>query len=175
MPRILKGDLMKLVEMWNVVGTVGHARAHRRNQPNIRNKGKRKRKTRQQLGIYYLSTYVYHLLVRAYRSNVIFIIYMYTSITCYEYIIVRTYYTYHFVPCLPTFRFSFFFSSLIFFLNPGMLSSSCSFVCEAATCHSQQVRTYFVVRVLSACVTCTLPHLGILLFFYSSTIFFWYQ
>ena len=29
-----------------------------------------------------------------------------------------------------------------------------------------------MVRVLSACVICTLPHLGILLFFCSSSIFF---
>ena len=30
---------------------------------------------------------------------------------------------------------------------------------------------YFVVRFLSACVICTLPHLGILLFFYSCSFF----
>ena len=32
--------------------------------------------------------------------------------------------------------------------------------------------TYFMVRVLSAYVICTLPHLGSLLFFCSSSIFF---
>ena len=33
------------------------------------------------------------------------------------------------------------------------------------------VSTYLIVRVLSACVICTLPHLGIILF-YSFSIFF---
>ena len=32
--------------------------------------------------------------------------------------------------------------------------------------------TYFIVRVHSACVICTLPHLGILWFFYSFSICF---
>ena len=32
--------------------------------------------------------------------------------------------------------------------------------------------TYFTVRVLSACVLCTLPHIGIILYFYSFSIFF---
>ena len=47
-------------------------------------------------------------------------------------------------------------------------------MCAAATCYSQQVRTSEVFHsVLSACVICTLPHLeGILLFFYSFSIFF---
>ena len=41
---------------------------------------------------------------------------------------------------------------------------TCSFVCGAAICYFQQVRI-FVVRVLSACVICILPHLAITLFF----------
>ena len=32
--------------------------------------------------------------------------------------------------------------------------------------------THLIVRVLAACVICTLPHLGILLFFYPSIFFF---
>ena len=37
--------------------------------------------------------------------------------------------------------------------------------------HIYDTRMYFVVRVLSACVICALPHLGILLFFYSFSSF----
>ena len=43
-----------------------------------------------------------------------------------------------------------------------------SFVCAAAISYSQQVRILYgvlVVRVFSACAICTLPHLGILVFF----------
>ena len=78
-----------------------------------------------------------------------------------------------FVPCLLLFVFRFFFF-LFFFPASRCLSSSCPFVCAAAICYSQQVlrSTYFIMRVLSACVICTLTHLGILLFFYSSSIFF---
>ena len=76
-----------------------------------------------------------------------------------------------FCALLPTFRFSVFFSFLFFPCIPVCLSS-CPFVCAAAICCSPHVSTYFIVRVLSACVICTLPHLGIILFFYSFSIFF---
>ena len=62
-----------------------------------------------------------------------------------------------------------FFSS--FFLHPGMFI----FLVSLRLCSSHMLlsaSTYVIVRVLSACVICTLPHLGILLFFYSSSIFF---
>ena len=78
-----------------------------------------------------------------------------------------------FCALVPTFRFS-----LLFFLTssciPVCLSSSCPFVCVAAICYSQQVRTpkYLIIRVPSACVICTLPHIESfvfirLVFFYS--------
>ena len=69
-----------------------------------------------------------------------------------------------FCALLPTFRFLFFFFSLypcvfIFFVSLRLCSSHLLL----------SASTYFMVRVLSACVICTLrPHLGILLFFYSS-------
>ena len=70
-----------------------------------------------------------------------------------------------FCALLSTFRFSFFFSFFpIFFLHPGMFIF---FVC-LRLCSSHFLRsasTHFVVRVSSPCVICTLPHLGILLFF----------
>ena len=74
-----------------------------------------------------------------------------------------------FCALLPTFRFSF-LSSLIFFLHLVMFTffvslRLCSSHLLLSTC------TYFIVRVLSACVICTLPHLGIILF-YSFSIFF---
>ena len=71
---------------------------------------------------------------------------------------------------LPTFRFSF-LSFLIFFLHPSMFI----FFVSLRLCSSHlllSASTYFIVRVLSACIICTLPHLGILLFFYSFRIFF---
>ena len=80
-----------------------------------------------------------------------------------------------FCALLPTFRFSFIFSFLFFLsLHHGMFISFCPFVCAAAICYSQQVPgTYFIVRVISACcVICTLPHHGIICFFYSFSIFF---
>ena len=77
---------------------------------------------------------------------------------------------YHFLACvcalLPTFRF-FLISSCI-----PVCSSSCPFVCATAIC-SQSM--YFIVRVLSACVNCTLPHLGILLFFIRLLIVFFFR
>ena len=71
-----------------------------------------------------------------------------------------------FVPCFLLFVFRFYF--LIFFLHPGMLI----FFVSLRLCSSHlllSVSTYFTVRVLSACVICTLPHLGIILFL---TVFF---
>ena len=71
-----------------------------------------------------------------------------------------------FVPCFLLFVFLFFF----FFLHPGMfiffvsLRLYSSYLLLSAD-------TYFVVRVLSACVIRTLPHLGILLIFYSFSLF----
>ena len=70
--------------------------------------------------------------------------------------------------CL-AFYFSFFFSFLIFSLHTGMfifvsLRLSSSHLLLSAS-------TYFMVRVLSACVICTLPHLGIIFFFYSFIFF----
>ena len=74
-----------------------------------------------------------------------------------------------FVPCflLLVFRFSF----IIFFLYPGMFI----FFVSLRLCSSHlllSASTYFIARVLSACVICTLPHLGILLFFIRLVIFF---
>ena len=63
---------------------------------------------------------------------------------------------------LPTFHSSFFF----FFLLLLFLSLRlCSNLPLSAS-------MYFIVRVLSAGVICTLPHLGVLFFFYSSRFFF---
>ena len=75
-----------------------------------------------------------------------------------------------FVPCflLFVFRFSFL---LIFFPHPGKFI----FFVSLRLCSSHlllSASTHFIVRVLSACcVTCTLPHLGILLFFIRSVFF----
>ena len=72
-----------------------------------------------------------------------------------------------------------FFSFIIpcfFFLHPGMyvyLQRTCPFVCAAAIWCSHHVRTryasYFArsIRDETHNVICTLPHLGILLFFFS--------
>ena len=69
-----------------------------------------------------------------------------------------------FCAVLPTFRFSsFLFFRFIFFLHPGMFIL---FV-PLRLCSNHlllSASTYFIVRVLSACVICTLPHLGIRLF-----------
>ena len=77
-----------------------------------------------------------------------------------------------FVPCFLLFVFRFSFLSLFFFR-----ASRYVYLLRVPLCSSHLLlpaSTYFIVRVLSACVICTLPHLGILLFFYSSTcsIFF---
>jgi len=71
-----------------------------------------------------------------------------------------------FVPCflLFVFRFSFLsFLTFFFPLHPGMFI----FFVSLRLCSSHlllSASTYFIVRVLSACVICTLPHLGILWF-----------
>ena len=70
---------------------------------------------------------------------------------------------YDFLACfcalLPTCRFSFFFS-LFFFLHRGMFI----FFVSLRLCSNLLLSdsTYFIVHVLSACVICTLPRLGIL-------------
>ena len=76
-----------------------------------------------------------------------------------------------FVPCFLIFVFR--FCSFLYYYF------SCIPVCfifvSLRLCSSNLLlseSTYFIVRVLSACVICTLPHLGILEFFYSSSIFF---
>ena len=100
------------------------------------------------------------------------------KICCYGDALSTTFLLACFCALLPTFRFSFFFSffSYFFFLHPGIpvcLSSSCPFVRLCSSHLLLSASTYFIVRVLSACVICTLPHLGILLlFFYSFSIFF---
>ena len=78
---------------------------------------------------------------------------------------------YDFLACfsalLPTFGFalSFFFFSYFFSLHPGMFI----FFVSLRLCSNHlllSASTHFIVRVISACcVICTLPHLGILLFF----------
>ena len=58
-----------------------------------------------------------------------------------------------------------------FFLHPGVFI----FFVSLRLCSSHlllSASTYFIVRVLSACVICTPPHLGILRFFCSFSIFF---
>ena len=63
-----------------------------------------------------------------------------------------------FCALLPTFRFSF----SLFFLHPGVFI----FFVSLRLCSSHlllSVSTYFIVRVLSDYVICTLPHLGVLL------------
>ena len=73
--------------------------------------------------------------------------------------------------CLASY-FSFFFSFFSYFFPPCryVLSSSCPFVCATAICYSPQVCIY------STCYFCLChlypTHLGILLFFYSFSIFF---
>ena len=80
-----------------------------------------------------------------------------------------------FCALLSTFRFSFFFSffSYFFSLHPGMFIFVSLRLCSSHLLLSAS--TYFVVRVLSACVICTLPHLGILLFFYLSSIYIYFS
>ena len=68
-----------------------------------------------------------------------------------------------FCALLPTFRFSF-LSFLFFPLHPGTFI----FFLSLRRCSSHlllSASTYFIVRVLSACAICTLPHIAILLFF----------
>ena len=78
-----------------------------------------------------------------------------------------------FCALLPIFLFSFFFSffSYYFFLHPGLFI----FFVSLRLCSSHlllSASTYFIVRVLSACVICTLPHLGIILFIIRLVFFF---
>ena len=78
-----------------------------------------------------------------------------------------------FCALLPTFGFWFLavLSFLIFSLHPGMFI----FFVSLRLCSSHlllSAGTYFIVRVLSACVICTSPHLGILLFFIRLVLFF---
>ena len=77
------------------------------------------------------------------------------------------------MPCFLLFVFR--FSFLIFFsLHPGMFI----FFVSLRLCSNHLLLSasmYFVVRVLSACVICTLPHLAILLFFCSSSILFFFS
>ena len=65
-----------------------------------------------------------------------------------------------FVPCFLLFVFV---SFSYFFLHPGMFIFVSLCLCGSHLLLSAS--TYFIVRVLSARVICTLPHLGILLFF----------
>ena len=58
-----------------------------------------------------------------------------------------------------------------FFLHPGTFI----FFVSLRLCSSHlllSASTYFIVRVLSACVICTLPHLGIVSFFVRLAFFF---
>ena len=71
-----------------------------------------------------------------------------------------------FVPCFLLFVFRFSFLSYFFPLHPGMFI----FFVSLRLCSSHLL----LVRVLSACAICTLPHLGILLFFHSSSFLFVY-
>ena len=69
-----------------------------------------------------------------------------------------------FVPCFLLFVFRFSFLSLFFFR-----ASRYVYLLRVPLCSSHLLlpaSTYFIVRVLSACVNCTLPHLGILLFLF---------
>ena len=70
---------------------------------------------------------------------------------------------YDFLAFVSCFLPSFYFLSY-FFLHPGMFIFSV-FVRLSRSHLLLSASTYFIVRVLSACVTCTLPHLGILPFF----------
>ena len=70
-----------------------------------------------------------------------------------------------FVPCFLLFIFRFSFLSFrIFLLHPDIFI----FFMSLRLCSSHlllSASTYIIVRVRSACVICSLPHLGILLFF----------
>ena len=74
-----------------------------------------------------------------------------------------------FVPCLLLFFFFSFFSYS--FLHPGMFIFFV-FLRLRSSHLILSVSTSSIVRVLSACVICTLPHPGILLFFIRSFFFF---
>ena len=89
------------------------------------------------------------------------------KICCYGYAL-STIFLLAFVPCflLFVFRFSFLFFLFLFFPRiPVCLSYFVVSLCAAAICYPQQVRILKYVFFLLVCVICTLPHLGILLFF----------
>ena len=88
------------------------------------------------------------------------------KICCYEDALSTIFLLACFRALLPTFRFSFFFLFLIFFpCNPGMFI----FFVSLRLCSSHlllSASTYLLyVFFLLVCVICTLPHVGILLFF----------
>ena len=71
---------------------------------------------------------------------------------------------------LPNVRFSFFFSFFSYY--HGMFIFFVS-LCLCSSHLLLSASTYFMVRVLSACVICTLPLIGILFFFIRLFCFFW--
>ena len=76
-----------------------------------------------------------------------------------------------FVPCFLLSVFRYFFLFFFFSLHPGMFI----FFVSLRLCSSHlllSASTHFIVRVLSACVICTLPHLGIILFYIRLVSFF---
>ena len=92
------------------------------------------------------------------------------NICCYGYALSIVFLLACFCALLPTFRFSFcFFSFLIFSQHSGMFIFVSLRLCSSHLLLSASA--YFMGRALSACVICTLPHLGILLFFYSCSFF----
>ena len=85
------------------------------------------------------------------------------KICCYGAALSTIFFLACFSAFLPTFRFSFFvfLFSYFFSLHPGMFI----FFVSRRLCSSHlplSASTYFTVRVLSAYVICTLPHIGIL-------------
>ena len=73
-----------------------------------------------------------------------------------------------FVPCFLLFVFR--FSFRLFSPHSGMFIFVSLRLCSSHLILSASM--YFVVRVLSACVICTLPHFGIILFFIRLVFFF---
>ena len=95
------------------------------------------------------------------------------KICCYEDALSTIFLLACFCALLHVFCISFFFSFVffyLFFLHQFMFI----FFVSLRLCSRHMLlsaSTYFIVRVLSACVSFTLPHLGILLFSYSCRIF----
>ena len=78
-----------------------------------------------------------------------------------------------FCALLPTFRFSFSFLSFLIFFS--CIPVCLSYFVSLRLCSSHlllSASTYFIVRVPSACIISTLPHLGILLFLIRLDFFF---